>query len=129
MGAARHWARGAPAVADEDAQVAALAAVGVPEAEARRTLAEQWDPAEPARGAAGVFAVLPCNWEAVCVMAALPPSAWDVPPLGGKVRGLRRDQVSHELLLRGVRRRAWPALWERIRVMERVALEEWGRRG
>lgn len=107
--------------------MAALVAVGVPEAVARERVAGQYDPAEGRDS--GTVAVMPCNWEAVTLLVQMPASCWRRPAMGGKPEGLRRDQVKDELLLRGVRRRTWPALWERIRVMERVALEEWALRG
>lgn len=114
--------RGAPADIPDDEQVAALISIGVPAAEARRGVAAQWDPAEARGDASQAYRVMQCNWQAVCLFAELPPAAWDMPPLGGKVRGLRRDQVVNELILRGVKRPAWPTLWERLRVMEDVVI-------
>ncbi len=103
--------------------MAALAAVGVPEAEARTAVAAQLDAAEGEAGAQDELAVLPCNWQAVQVFAGMPGSCWDLPAMGGAPRGLRRDQLVGELTLRGVRRRDWPALFDRLRVMESAAME------
>jgi len=121
-------ARGAPRKdAPEEAQVAALVAVGVPPSLARERVAGQYDAAELRD--VGDYPVLPCNWPAVRLFAELPPCCWDHPQGGGRPRGLRREQVTNELMLRGVRRREWPALWERIRVMEREALVQLALRG
>ena len=105
--------------------MAALVAVGVPEADARARVADQTDPAEAAGRSTTEMGVLPCNWQAVQVFAGMPGSCWEVPPMGGAPRGLRRDQVVGELTLRGLRRRDWPAIFERLRVLESAALEVW----
>lgn len=102
----------------------ALISAGVPEADARAAVANQWDAAEQRRDgpAHDCFEVWPENWEAVTLVASLPPAAWDIPLLGGRARGLRRDQVVAEMMLRGIRRARWPGLWERVRVVEEEAL-------
>lgn len=103
----------------------ALISAGVPEADARAAVANQWDAAEQGGDGAAehCFEVWPENWEAVTLVASLPPAAWDIPLLGGRAWGLRRDQVVAEMMLRGIRRARWPELWERVRVMEQTALE------
>lgn len=103
--------------------MAALVEMGVAEDEARACVAAQYDAAEGAASGDTDYPVLPCNWQAVQVFAGMPGSCWEVPAMGGAPRGLRRDQLVGELTLRGVRRRDWPALFERLRVMESAALE------
>lgn len=105
-------------------------AAGVPPELARERVAGQYDAAEGDAGtAAGLFGVWPMNWPAVRLFAELPGACWDHPAMGGHPRGLRRDQVTFELMLRGMRRREWPGLFERLRVMEQEALGVWALRG
>ncbi len=114
--------RGPAPTSSGDDQVHALVSIGVSESDARAAVAGQWDPAERDH-AHDVFDVWPCNWGAVQIFSELPPSAWDIPQLGGAVRGLRRDQVMHDMLLRGIRRTSWPKLFEQLRVLESAVLE------
>lgn len=102
----------------------ALIGAGVPEADARAAVANQWDAAEQRGDGApdDCFEVWTENWEAVTFVASLPAAVWDIPPLGGRARGLQRDQVVAEMMLRGIRRSRWPGLWEQVRVVEEVVL-------
>lgn len=102
--------------------MAALRVVGVPEDEARRRVAEQLDEAEadsPAPG--GEVGVLPENWPAVRVFLAL-GTQWRMAPMGGAC-GMDYGPIPGVLVMMGLRRREWPSIFERLRVMEQAALE------
>lgn len=100
----------------------ALVAVGVPEAQARRAVATQFDEAEsdgaPVGGDVGVLAQ---NWPAVRVFLAL-GTQWRLAPMGGAT-GLDYGPIPGVLVMMGLRRREWPETFERLRVMEAAALE------
>lgn len=112
--------------ADDEEAVAALVAVGVPETEARRCVAGQYDDGEregPAAG--GDCAVLRENWTAVRAFAAM-GTQWRYRPagMGGSVpAGLDYGVVPDVLRLLGLKRKRWPVVFEQLRVMELAALE------
>src|SRR5690606_21130202 len=110
--------------ADDDEAVQALVAVGVPEAQARRCVAGQYDPAEDeAAPAAGDFAVLGCNWCAVRAFVAM-ATQWRYRAAGmtRAAQGLDYGVVRDVLALLGIKKKRRPGVFEQLRVMEAAAL-------
>lgn len=107
--------------------MAALTAIGIPEALARERVAAQYDSAESPRGSAAdgsAFAVLRENWRVVQLWCAV-ESQWIIKPMGGVI-GLDHSRLEATLRLMGVRRKRWPRLFAGIKAMERAALEVMG---
>lgn len=111
--------------ADDEEAVAALVAVGVQQEDARRCVAEQYDPAEDAAApAAGDFAVLGCNWCAVRAFVAM-ATQWRYRAAGmtSVPQGLDYGVVRDVLALLGIKKKRRPGVFEQLRVLEAAALE------
>lgn len=87
---------------------------GVDEAQARAFVARNAPKPEP-------VGVLAENWQAVEVFLALGQS-WHYHPMGPRL-GLLRSEMVPTLMLMGIRRGAWPDVFQRLRVIEQAAME------
>lgn len=109
--AARYWARGGKG---EDSRLADLLVAGVPEAEAKAWLDGLGDP-EPDK-----CLVWPCHWPALDAFLGL-QSQWKRAPFGGLI-GLDYAAIPAFFQLRGIPRKQWPGLFDKIQAMEHAAL-------
>lgn len=109
----RHWLRGG--IEDQAERIADLVKFGVDEAEARAYVMAEEKP-EPA-----VFGVWPGNAEALAVFLRL-KRQWRLHPFSGKALGLDHAAIPSTLMLMGIPRKRWPALFASLAVCEEEAL-------
>ena len=101
---------------DEQGPLAALQAFGAS--------AEQLQEARAAlrqRAKDATVLVFPCNWQAVKLFCLLEGN-WRWRPNGYR-DGIDRAALPATLVMMGVPRRSWPALFGKLKIMEAAALE------